>query len=308
MSLLRWQQLRDAFVLTRPAQWPILSAQLAVGMALAWPVTQAGSVTQAGPVTQMNWPLLAIAWLVWVVMLNGGTLAFNSAYDQDTGPIAHLVAPPQPPYWLAAGSLLMMNLGALLGYLFVATAFGLVTSACVVLSVMYSHPAVRLKAKPGWDLMVNIFGYGAGTTLAGISAMTGQAPHGGQWWFVAGFGLLFGSFYPLSQIYQTEADRARGDRTLTTALGVRRSLILSIILGLLGGTAIWRGCALAGKISPDLWPWLLVLSLSVWCLHLVWWWWQAEVWSPARHERSMYRALGIWAAIDASLTAVWLLG
>ncbi|MFT5232074.1 MAG: 4-hydroxybenzoate polyprenyltransferase [Candidatus Krumholzibacteriia bacterium] len=289
-------QLRAAAVLTRPAQWPILTAQLAVGMVLAWPV---GII---------NWSAVGFAWLAWVVMLNGGTLAFNSAYDKDTGPVAYLAAPPVPPSWLAVAALLLMNSGALLGYLLVADSFGLITSACVVLSVLYSHPSVRLKSKPGWDLAANIVGYGAGTTVAGISALSGQAPDHVGWWFVGGFGLLFGSFYPLTQIYQTEADLARGDATLCTVLGIRRSLVFAIILGALGSAAIWQGCVLGGKIGATSWPWLLLTSFSVWCLHLAWWWHKAKTMTSQQHEKYMYHALGIWAFIDVSLIAVWLLG
>jgi len=287
--------LRDAMLLTRPAQWPILTAQLAVGMVLAWPVQD------------VNWPIVGVAWLVWVVMLNGGTLAFNSAYDKDTGPVSYLKAPPPPPPWLAAASLLMMNVGAILGYFVVATVFGLVTSACVVLSVLYSHPAVRLKSKPGWDLMVNMVGYGAGTTIVGISALSGEAPDATGWLFVGGFGLLFGSFYPLSQIYQTEADLDRGDRTLTTALGVPKALTAALILGVFGGVGLWSGCVAGGKTESGIWPWLLAFSLLVWCAHLVWWRLRAGQMTSAQHETSMYRALGLWALIDATLAAVWLL-
>ncbi len=52
--------------------------------------------------------VLAAAWFVWVVLLNGGTLAFNSAYDRDTGPVAYLPNPPQPPSWLAGASFGLM--------------------------------------------------------------------------------------------------------------------------------------------------------------------------------------------------------
>lgn len=34
------------------------------------------------------------------------------------------------------------------------------------------------------------------------------------WFLIVGFGLLFGSFYPLTQIYQLDSDQERGDLTL----------------------------------------------------------------------------------------------
>ncbi|MGH7592960.1 MAG: hypothetical protein ACRELE_03790, partial [Gemmatimonadales bacterium] len=59
----------------RPAQWPVLAAHTALGWLLA-----------AG----LHRPD-AQAWLgiaAWVVLLNGGTLALNSAFDRDTADIA----------------------------------------------------------------------------------------------------------------------------------------------------------------------------------------------------------------------------
>ena len=61
-----------------------------MGVALAlppWPAL-AGAVRSLAPLP------LAGAWLAWVVLLNGGTLAYNSAWDRDTGAVAYLRRPP----------------------------------------------------------------------------------------------------------------------------------------------------------------------------------------------------------------------
>jgi len=294
--------LRDGLRLMRPAQWPILTIQLALSMALAAPVADAGRQQWWSGLDLLR---LAYAWVIWVVLLNGGTLAFNSAYDRDTGPVAYLRHPPAPPEGLTRVALVVMILGCILGLVLVGWFFGLVVGGCVVLSVLYSHPATRWKSLPGLDLVVNIAGYGAGTTLAGLSAAGGGAPAGSGWWFAGGFGLLFGSFYPLTQIYQTTADRARGDRTLTTALGVQASLLVALGLGLAGGSALFAGCyrAARGDLAS-----VLVAALCVWCGHLVWWLLRSDDWSDGRHERGMYQALGLWGLVDAALAVAWLAG
>jgi len=298
----RTASLTAALQLTRPAQWPILTAQLVVSMLLTAPV--AGDGWSAWFVNLPWWRMLA-AWVAWVVLLNGGTLAFNSAYDRDTEPVAYLACPPQPPGWLARAAVVAMGLGGLLGGLLVGPFFGLAVFACLVLSVLYSHPATRWKSRPGLDLMVNIIGYGAGTTIAGMIAVTGEMPAASGWWFTAGFGLLFGSFYPLTQIYQTDADRRRGDRTLTTALGIRPSLLVTLGLGLTGGAALLQGCLSAGRLT---WWGLLAGGLGLWCGHAAWWLVRADHWRTADHERAMYRALMLWAVIDTALALVWLRG
>jgi len=293
-------RLRAGFALARPRQWPILTAQLAVGVLLAAP---AGAPWP--PDGPRPWPLAA-AWLVWVVLLNGGTLAFNSAYDRDTGPVAYLRRPPAPPPGLAAWSLAAMVAGALAGLATVGTVFGLLTAGCVALSVLYSHPRTRWKSRPGLDLVVNILGYGGGTTLAGLLAgraagWSGDLSAGA--WFVTAFALLFGSLYPLTQIYQAAADRARGDRTLATALGSRPALVLAMILALAAGAALAAGFNAGGAAGRLGWP---LAAVGLWTLHLAWWWWRAESCRDDDHERGMYRALVLWAAIDTAVVGSWL--
>ena len=301
-----------ALRLMRPAQWPILTAQLLVSMLLAappldhtWPEWLASLDGWSLDGWSLDGWALGMAWLTWVVLLNGGTLAFNSAYDRDTTPVAYLARPPLPPSWLARAALLAMGLGALLGTVLVGPAYGGVLAGCVVLSVLYSHPAVRLKSRPGWDLMVNMVGYGGATTLAGLLAITDGSPSFSGWMFTIGFSLLFGSFYPLTQIYQTADDRRRGDRTLTTALGIRPALWLALGLGLGAAAALIFGCVAGGRVA---WLGLLIVALGLWCGHLVWWLRRAASWSDKNHERGMYRALALWATVDVALAVVWLAG
>jgi len=296
-------------IFLRPRQWPILTCQLAVGV-LAAPAAVAGLRAGRPP----DAAVLAAAWVAWVVALNGGTLAFNSAYDRDTDSVAYLRRPPPPPPGLARRAALLMAGGALLGAA-VAPGFAIVTAVCLLLSFLYSHPAVRLKGVAGADLAVNMLGYGAGTTLAGHFA--GQAawgapvapPDGAAWRLAAGFGLLFGSFYPLTQIYQIDPDRRRGDRTLAVRLGPRRALVLALALGaaalpgFLGAAARWPDAGADGRPAP----WL-ALGLGLWLLHLAVWLARGERLSARQQEAGMYRALALWALVDAAVLAQRFLG
>ena len=335
--------LHDAFTLTRPGQWPILSAQFFVGVLLMAPASQGGGCW----LNTASMGVLAVGWTCWVVLLNGGTLAFNSAYDRDEGPVAYLPDPPPPPRWLSPVALFWMFAGAGLGWWVVGSAFGAVTGCCVVLSVLYSLPATRWKSRPGLDLVVNILGYGMGTTAAGIlvgraayligpdaarnaaeaslpalsacgsdrvflppfpagdgisTALVQTLASGGAGWFILGFGLLFGSFYPLTQIYQVEDDRERGDRTLTTALGVGRSLRLAVALGI--GAAVCFGWGLMIR-GADGWMLAPLAAMILWIGHLVVWSLSAMTYTMADHERGMYRALTLWGIVDIALLVAW---
>ncbi len=328
----RSSEIRDALTLMRPDQWTILTFQFMVPVMLVAPAARGGGCW----FNPASGAVMVASWLVWVVLLNGATLAFNSAYDKDTGPVAYLPNPPAPPSWLASVSALIMVAGIALAYLVIGKAFALLVGFSVLLSVLYSHPLVRLKSKPGLDLLVNMQGYGAGTTLAGLLAgkaadfgASGNACAAGGWrhvpwpalqgtvvqqltaalsdgggWFVLGFGLLFGSFYPLTQLYQLEEDRRRGDRTLCTWLGPRLSLLLAIILGLSAGAAFAAGLGVKAA------TWELAIpaaAMTAWLGHLVIWFKSQPGLDTARQEKKMYQALTLWAIIDATLLAAWYL-
>ncbi|HWR26599.1 MAG TPA: UbiA family prenyltransferase [candidate division Zixibacteria bacterium] len=291
----------DYILFLRPRQWPILTFQLMVGIFAAPSVAAAIS---RGSFETFAWNGLVMAWLAWVVCLNGGTLAFNSAYDRDEKDIAYLVKPPTPPHHLATFSFMLMVIGAGLAFL-VTPAFGLVTGGCVIMSVLYSHYAFRWKSIPGGDLAVNMVGYGGCTTLSGI--MVGQAvlgaisvnPDPAGWLLIVGFCLLFGSFYPLTQIYQMDTDRNRGDLTLVAAIGTGKALTLAIVLGiaaaifLTGATWLW---------NDDLRLMLpLLAALIIWTVMLAVWLRESARMDAAAHEKGMYIALTVWAVIDLSV-------
>ncbi|MDO9170944.1 MAG: UbiA family prenyltransferase [bacterium] len=295
----------DHLLFLRPRQWPILTAQLAVGLlaapALHDAIVPRRALPEPAAAATLQTDVLLWAWLAWVLCLNGGTLAFNSAHDRDVDDVAYLRAPPPPPPRLAAFALLLMAAG-LVPALLVSPRFAAVTAACVLLSVAYSHPATRWKGVPGLDLAVNAVGYGAGTTLAGLLAGRAAAgrpdawPDGPGWLLTGGFALLFGSFYPMTQLYQIAADSARGDRTLATALGATRSLDLALVLSV-GAAAL----LLAGADPRTVPRLILVLTLAMWCLAAAAWRQRAPRLTPHQHEARMYAALALWALIDAAV-------
>src|SRR3989475_11847202 len=59
-------------------------------------------------------------------------------------------------------------------------------------------------------------------------AATGRPLDAGHALVLLGFCPLFAGLYPLTQLYQMEEDRRRGDRTLALLLGLRASLGVAI--------------------------------------------------------------------------------
>jgi lycopene elongase/hydratase (dihydrobisanhydrobacterioruberin-forming) len=273
----------------RPGEWPIMAAHTALGFVLAAGVTASFS--------SVLLPTLAAALAVWVIFLNGGTLAINSAYDRDEGDVGYLDAPPPPPRALAPFSIALMAIGQLLAFT-LGTRFAVAYAVCFAMSLLYSVPPVRLKAVAGADWVINLVGFGIITPYAGWVA-TGLPVTQQGWWILVAFGPLFAALYPLTQIYQCREDAARGDRTLVLAMGVRWSLAAAIVATIVAFACFARAAtlgdtSLAGAAA-------LVGALVIWLLLLAGWLVRAPHMTDAMHKRGMYLALGAWAATDAAV-------
>jgi 1,4-dihydroxy-2-naphthoate octaprenyltransferase len=215
-------------------------------------------------------PRFVLAFVALHVFIYGGVTAFNSYYDRDEGPVGGLERPPPVPPELLPFSIAVQGAGLLLS-LVVGLPFALACLGFVVLSTAYSHPRIRLKAHP-WASMVTVgFGQGvlafvagwvgAGATLAqlaepvGILGMTAAT-------------LIILGLYPLSQLYQVDEDRARGDRTVAVAWGSRRCFALSLACTAVGGAAMLLVvAALYGRFDAI----LVGLGLLAQLLAVAWW-------------------------------------
>jgi 4-hydroxybenzoate polyprenyltransferase len=274
----------------RPAEWPIMAGHTALGYVLA---VGLGGVMRGASLAQA---LLAL--FVWVICLNGGTLAINSAFDKDEGDIGYLIAPPSLPRHLLAFSLGLLTIGQVLAF-GLPPAFRLAYAICFVLSVLYSVPPFRFKAVAGVDWLINMWGFGTLTPFAAWAA-TGRPLEAGHALVLLAFCPLFAGLYPLTQLYQLEEDRRRGDRTLALLLGLRTSLIVAIGCTVLAFTLFaWAAVVLRVTV------WWLLVPLVAWIAVLVPWYRQREALPPAAHQRGMYRALAAWGLTDLTVLLVF---
>ncbi|HET8713745.1 MAG TPA: UbiA family prenyltransferase [Gemmatimonadales bacterium] len=276
----------------RPAEWPIMAGHTVLGYVLAVGVPGALRGEQLGPA------LLAL--VIWVVFLNGGTLAINSVYDKDEGDIGYLDAPPPLPRYLLHFSLGLLVAGQALALL-LPLGFQIAYAICFVLSVLYSVPPFRFKAVAGVDWVINMWGFGTLTPYAAWAA-TGRPLDLGHGLVLLAFCPLFAGLYPLTQLYQFDEDRRRGDRTLALILGMRTSLAVAIASTLLAfGLFAWAIVVLGVGAKG----FTLALPLALWLAVLLPWFAGHAEWSPARHQRGMYRALAAWAVTDLTVLFVF---
>jgi len=288
----------DYLLHLRPAEWPIMAAHTAVGYLLAVGLAGAAAGTRLVPAL--------VGLVLWVVCLNGGTLALNSAFDRDEGDVAYLRRPPVPPHHLAAFAMGLMGAGQIFA-LRLAAPYPMAYGVCFVLSVAYSVPPLRLKAVAGADWIINMWGFGTLTPYAGWAA-TGLPIDAARGLVLLAFCPLFAALYPLTQLYQLEEDTRRGDRTLACVLGVRRSLTAALGAAALA-FALFAAAGLRagwGAAGDDRWRWGGVgLALAAWAAVLIPWWRRGTALRAREHERGMYRALGAWAVTDIVVVLAW---
>ncbi|HYW88866.1 MAG TPA: UbiA family prenyltransferase [Chloroflexota bacterium] len=216
-----------------------------------------------------SWSIV-LAFVAMHAFLYTGATAFNSYYDRDVGPIGGLAHPPPVVAALLPVSLALKLLGLLLASL-VNLLFALVYATFALLSIAYSHPRVRLKGDPWASLVTVGFGQGVLAFLGAWAATRGElgavVSSDGVLGALAAT-LLILALYPLTQLYQVDEDRKRGDRTIAVVGGARLCFAFSLVCQVLGGAAMLA--VVVGRYGPG--DGLLILfGLAGQAVVVTWW-------------------------------------
>ncbi|HVS98020.1 MAG TPA: UbiA family prenyltransferase [Puia sp.] len=180
-----------------------------------------------------DWVRAAIIFVILHGLVYPASNGYNSLMDRDTTPIGGLARPMQPTrslFWVTLGmDVTALLLGLLIGPCFVG---GL--TVYIVASRAYSWRGIRLKKYPiaGWLTVIVCQG-----ALIFFLVYQGSHPpsmaeeslHAPPLAMLA-CSLLLGGFYPLTQIYQHEADGRDGVRTMSMLLGYRGTFVFTAVL------------------------------------------------------------------------------
>lgn len=197
--------------------------------------------------------------------------------------------------WLLAGAVgaLALALYALLPWPALLTGV-----ATLLLGLLYSWRAVRLKAWPLLDVIAHALMLSALLVMAGYLAF--DAAPGRVWWIVLMAGLIsaYGQLY--NQVRDAESDRIAGLRNTTWLLGEHRARALMMVC--LGMT----GLLLLLTVSAGLWPLWLGALAGIFLLPVLLWPRPTDMRGTAALDLSGRLQLGTMLAA-AALMAVWLL-
>lgn len=154
---------------------------------------------------------------------------YNSYMDRDTGSIGGIKNPKEPTRELFYTSV-CMDMIALIAGAFISNWFLMGTLAYIAASRAYSYRGIRLKKYPVTGYLTVIIFQGAVTFFL---AMHGSSEDKTLDIPVIGMiaaSLLIGGFYPLTQIYQHEQDKADGVTTISSLLGYRGTFVFTAII------------------------------------------------------------------------------
>lgn len=175
---------------------------------------------------------LLLGAIIFFIFISGGTVAYNSYYDKDEGPVNFIKNPPKPTKSLLILSIIFKLSGIILSLL-INFKFFIVCVTFVFLSVLYSHPKFRFKTKYGLDLVINGVGYGSLSILGGWLCTTSEINFKIIFLSIIAF-FIVSTGHPLTQIFQYEDDKKKGDKTFVVIFGPKKSLLVSVILLLIG--------------------------------------------------------------------------
>lgn len=165
---------------------------------------------------------------IWHLLVFPSSNGYNSYNDKDESPIGGLASPPKPTRLLFHLCNCMDLIAVLLAY-FINLYFVFFVVVYIIASRLYSVREIRLKKFPvpgflvvfifqgAWIFAANIFGLSSGALFSNPSVALSAV--------AASF--FIGTVYPLTQIYQHEADRKDGVITLSMVLGLRGTFIFS---------------------------------------------------------------------------------
>ncbi|MBO9634102.1 MAG: UbiA prenyltransferase family protein [Chitinophagaceae bacterium] len=190
-----------------------------------------------GLVPIIDIPNALLVFAILHLLVYPASNGYNSYMDRDEGSIGGLARPLQPTRQLLLVTFTMDMLAIGLS-LIVSLVFAIGIAAYILASRAYSSRKIRLKKYPitGY-LTVVLFQGGVTFFLTYHGCSVGKsldAPVAG----IIAATLLIGAFYPLTQIYQHEADKKDGVTTISALLGYRGTFIFTAILYLLAMAAL----------------------------------------------------------------------
>jgi len=180
-------------------------------------------------VVYKSWPKIILVFVILHLLVYPASNGYNSYMDRDETSIGGLKNPARPTKQLFYVTV-ALDLFAIMLSLIIGIGFAIGIVAYILASRAYSYRGIRLKKYPLAGYLTVVVFQGSVTfylVYSGIYA--GTNPHVPVAAMLAS-SLLVGGFYPLTQVYQHDADKQDGVMTISRMLGIKGTFIFAMIM------------------------------------------------------------------------------
>jgi 1,4-dihydroxy-2-naphthoate polyprenyltransferase len=177
----------------------------------------------------IHWENALLLFIILHILVYPSSNGYNSYMDRDEGPIGGLANPLQPTKQLFYVSVVMDAIAIGLALLIsIYTATGILLY--ILASRAYSYRGIRLKKYPLWGYLVVIIFQGALIFFITYHGCSRVEPGKVPLIPLLASSALIGGYYPLTQVYQHEADRKDGVQTISMLFGVKGTFLFCGII------------------------------------------------------------------------------
>jgi 1,4-dihydroxy-2-naphthoate octaprenyltransferase len=186
----------------------------------------------------IDYPKALLVFAILHFIMYPASNGYNSYMDQDEESIGMIKKPPKPTRQLFYLTAVLDCMAIALSF-FVNVIFALCIIANILASRSYSYRGIRLKKYPVTGFLTVIIFQGAITYYMVYIGSAVYHDNEIPWQGMLISSLLFGGFYPLTQVYQHEQDLKDGVQTISYKLGVKGTFIFSGIMYALAELALF---------------------------------------------------------------------
>jgi 1,4-dihydroxy-2-naphthoate octaprenyltransferase len=186
-------------------------------------------------VTEINRTKAILVFIILHILVYPSSNGYNSYMDRDDTPIGGLQNPMQPTKQLFVCTVVMDLIAICLSFI-VGLTFAAGVIIYIAASRAYSYRGIRLKRFPFIGFLTVFIVQGA-LIFYITYVSTGGKMTGSPWLPSVISSLLIGALYPLTQVYQHQADIKDNVITISYVLGKKGSFVFSMLL-FLSATAL----------------------------------------------------------------------
>ena len=163
---------------------------------------------------------------------------YNSYMDRDEGSIGGIKNPMQPTKQLFIASVLLDVVAIALSF-FISTVFAACICIYIIFSRLYSYRPVRLKQYPLLGYITVLITQGSLTFYMVYHGSHSNLNTHMSWLPLLAAAFMIGGFYPITQVYQHDADARDGVTTISMLLGKKRTFIFCAAMYLVAVLILW---------------------------------------------------------------------